>query len=206
MYPIMKRINTKILIISLILLVILSSCNENSTKSHSELNTSEREVSLVPIRYDYENLKLELNSSISDSVSDEFWRWDYMNSDNGGPDSTGVDYYMNYDQASFFFNGEETLPALYIKTNRNIIIQFSATIIFNLPDHTPKSINSLLDSLITFDLLQDPKVRQSIIDCGSYKNINSDFKETIELLISEEEYGYDRITYSIKTSLIWSIQ
>jgi len=121
-----------------------------------------------------------------------------MNSDNGGPDSTGIDYFMNHNQPVFSYNSEETLPSLSIKTDKNRIIEFSVTVIFHLTDNEAVSIENLLDSLTTFDLLNDEQIRQTIIDENIFRNVNSDFEEMIELKLSEEEYGYDRITYEIK--------
>ncbi len=183
---------------SFILLVFFTSCRESQTNTHSGVNSIERKFLLTQIHYDFDNLKLYLNSSISNSNSDGFWRWDYMNSDNGGPDSIGVDYFMNISQPVFSYNQEETLPCLSIKTNKNKIIEFSVTVIFNLTDNKPESIRDLLDSLTKFDLCQDEKIKQSIIDHGIYKDLNTDFEETIELVISQEKYGYDRITYEVK--------
>jgi hypothetical protein len=46
--------------------------------------------------------------------------------------------------------------------------------------------------------LEDEKVRKSIINTHKYKVTYDNFEETIELKISEEEHGYDRITYEIE--------
>ncbi len=191
--------NVKLLKISLIILItILSSCREDGSNSARGEHSIENELLLTPIHYDYENLKLTLNASISDSISSGFWRWDYMSADKGRPDSTGIDYYVNYEQPSFSYNGEETLPALSIKTNKNKIVEFSVTVIFNLIDHKHESIKNLLDSLTRFDLLRNAKIKQSIIEKGIYKSSNATFEETIELKVSQEEYGYDEIVYEIK--------
>lgn len=179
----------KITILKIVILVfvILTSCNK-------------KELPLIPIQYDFNNLKHKLNTSISDSIYNGFWRWDYMSSNNSMPDSTGIDYFMNIRQPDFIYNGERTLPCLSIKTNKNRIIEFSATIIFRLKDTKAKSIQDLLDSLTSFDLLKNKQIRQTIIENCIYKNVAPNFEETIELDISEKEYGYDRIRYKIKNS------
>ena len=154
---------------------------------------------LTPIRYDYKNLKFTLNSSINDSISNGFWRWDYMTSNKGFPDYKGEDYFMNLSQPSFYYNGEETLPFLSIKVDGERIIEFSAIVIFQLTDRTPASISELLDNVTTFDLLKDEHIRQAIINKNTYKNTNADFEETLELQFSEENVSvYDSIKYTIK--------
>lgn len=159
---------------------------------------NKKEDELVPIRYDYEHLKLTLNSSLSDTIND-IWRWDYMTSINSVPDTIGTDHYMNISQASFLYNGQETLPFLGITTVNNRITEFSATVIFNLENREKETIHKLLDSLTTFDILKDDNVRKAIIDKGVFYNtINTNFEEMIELEISPEEFVFDKITYSIK--------
>jgi len=185
-----------------LILTILTSCVDSKEKigkkSTNKLNN--RDSFTVPINYDFDNLGLKLNSSIDDTTSSVDWRWDYMNSPNGMPDTTGIDYYMNYDLPVFSFNGETTLPAMSITTDRKKIKRFSSTIIFHLENEKPESIYKLLDSLTTIDILQDEKVRQTVVKNHKYKLISDNYVETVELQISDEEYGYDRITYEIKTT------
>src|SRR5690606_29411244 len=116
----------------------------------------------------------------------------------GMPDTTGIDYYMNHNQPLFSFNGETTLPSLSIMTDKKKIKRFLSTIIFHLENEKPESINKLLDSLTTIDILQDEKVRQSVVKKHKYKGIYDNYEETVELVISDDEYGYDRVTYEIK--------
>ena len=85
-------------------------------------------------------------------------------------------------------------------TDRKKITQFSSTIIFHLKNEKSESIENLLDSLAIIDLLQETKVRQSVITDHNYKATYENFEESIELQISEDEYGYDRIRYEIKTT------
>jgi hypothetical protein len=183
-----------------IFLTILTSCGDlmENTERDSSDKLKSKDILTTPINYDFNNLRLRLNSSIDDTTSNIEWRWDYMNSDNGMPDTTGVDHYMNLSQPVFSYNGETTLPSLSITTDRKKITRFSSIIIFHLENGKSESIENLLDSLAVIDLLQDVKVRQSVIDSHNYKATNDNFEETIELQLSEEKYGYDRITYEIK--------
>lgn len=179
--------------IVLILLTILMSCDSKENTSSDKIKHND--IFTSQINYDFENLGIRLNSSIDDTSSNIDWRWDYMNSDNGAPDTTGIDHYMNHNQPVFLFNGEATLPSLSITTDRKKIKRFSSTIIFHLEN--VESIDKLLDSLTTIDILKDNQVRQSIMEKHEYRAIYKNYIETIELQISDEEY-YDRITYEIK--------
>jgi hypothetical protein len=183
-----------------LILTILTSCNDSKEKTGKDDSdkVNSRDIFTNPINYDFDNLGLKLNSSIDDTTSNVDWRWDYMNSDNGMPDTTGIDHYMGHNQPVFSFNGETTLPSLSITTDRKKIKRFSSTIIFHLENEKSESIDKLLDSLTTIDILKDEKVRQSILKKHKYKAIYDYYTETVELQISDEEYGYDRITYEIK--------
>ncbi len=179
---------------------IMIGCGDlkEETEADSSDNLTSKDLFTTPINYDFNNLKLRLNSAVDDTTSNIEWRWDYLNSDNGAPDLTGVDHFMNISQPVFSYHGESTLPSLSITTDRKKITRFSATIIFHLENEKPESIENLLDSLAVIDLLKEVKVRQSIIDRHDFKVAYDNFEETIELQIAEDEYGYDRITYEIK--------
>lgn len=193
----MKHRLVKIIFLSI---AILSSCINFVDKANlvnsaiSNINQS----ALIPIKYDFDNLNLYLNSSVEDTSSKIEWRWDHMNSNNGMPDSTGIEYYENRSQPVFFFNGETTLPALSIKTDKNKIIEFSVTVIFNLPDREQKTITCLMDSLRAFNLLDDEIVRMRIIETGKYMKSSDTAEEEVTLELKEHKYGYDRMTYSIR--------
>jgi len=194
-----KKMKTKFITIISIVLTLLTSCADLTDKIQSEKKVAPNTLT-IPINYDYENLRLSLNSDIDDSTSNIEWKWDYMNSNNGVPDTTGIDYYMNINQPVFSFNGEATLPSLSITTDKKRITRFSATIIFHLENENSESIGKLIDSLTKIDILKDEKVRQSIVNNHIYKANYDDFEESIELEFSEDEYGYDRITYEIKNN------
>jgi hypothetical protein len=90
------------------------------------------------------------------------------------------------------------LPTLSVTTNKNRITQFSAAILFHLEKANQESIENLLDSLPTFDLLKDEKIKKSVIDNHRYHASNDKYEETIELKIFEKESRYDQIVYEIK--------
>lgn len=184
---------------AILILLLLSACGKTPLPSKKSSVHHEEVASLIPIHYDYENLKLHLNASISGSDSKVVWKWDYMNSDNGYPDTVGVDFFKNHSQPSFSYQGEKTLPSLAIKTERSRIVEFSVTVIFNLEDEGDETLENLLKSLTTFDLLNNENVRQSILESRFYNNVNSQFEERLELTLSEDVHGYDRMIYSIKT-------
>lgn len=185
-------------IASLILTFLIGCSNVKEKVGKENSNKPDTQgILTTPINYDFENLGLQLNGSIDNAASKVDWKWDYMNSDKGMPDSTGIDHYMNLNQPVFAFNGETTLPSLSITTDKKHIQRFSSTIIFHLENEKPESIGELLDSLTTIDLLQDEKVRQAVVEKGRYQATYDNYVETIELQISDKEYGYDRITYEI---------
>lgn len=187
------------LYIASLIVTFLTGCSDVTEKAGKE-NSNKPDtqgILTTPINYDFENLGLQLNGSIDDEASKVDWKWDYMNSDKGMPDSTGIDHYLNLSQPLFSFNGETTLPSLSITTYKKRIKRFSSTIIFHLENERAESIGELLDSLTIIDLLQDEKVRRAVVEKGRYQATYDHYVETIELQISEEEYGYDRITYEI---------
>ncbi|GEM_PF-5566663 len=176
---------------------LISGCTDTSS-TQTEFQSEKKETVLIPINYNFNSLKLHLNSDFDAPSSPIDWRWDYMNSNNGMPDTNGIDQYMNIDQALFSFNTAKTLPTLGITTNQKKIIQFSSTTIFYLADHSEESIKNVLDSLSNFDLLRDAKIQQSIIQNSLYFSSYPDYEEMIKLVLSDHEFGYDKITYEIK--------
>lgn len=104
-------------------MAVLVSCDDSyeKTEENHTSNSVNSEVFTTPINYDFKKLRLQLNTSIDDTTSNITWKWDYMNSDNGMPDTTGIDHYMNINQPVFSFNGETTLPSLSITTDKKII-------------------------------------------------------------------------------------
>jgi len=123
---------------------LILACNNSNDYSNQQLT---KDAELIPIRYNFENLGLYLNASLNEISSKEDWRWDYMTSNNGVPDTIGIDYYMNHSQDLFRFNDETTLPSLSIKTEQNKIIEFSSTVIFHLPNRKKETIASLVRQL-----------------------------------------------------------
>ena len=90
------------------------------------------------------------------------------------------------------------MPTLSVTTNKNRITQFSAAILFHLEKANQESIENLLDSLPTFDLLKDEKIKKSVIDNYRYQASNDKYEETIELKIFENKNAYGQFIYAIK--------
>jgi hypothetical protein len=180
---------TAILIYLLIFLNSILSCNKSGPSEN-------KKIILCPINYKFKELKLFLNSNINNRTSQNFWSWDYMNSNNPGPDSSGYDYYMNHSQQVFRFNNQETLPSLSIKTYKNMIVQFSATVIFDASNSNKQTISTLLNSLKTFDLLKDEKVKNILLEKRFYSTKKRHSLETLFLNVSKESGPYKSITYN----------
>ena len=184
-------------IVLFLISITLFSCQNSVQKTD---NIAIDELGLEPINYNFDNLKLQLNSSLSDISNKGFWKWNHMASPNGKPDTLGIEYYKNLKQPSFEFDGEETLPALYALTEKGKLVEFSAIYIFNLPNQEKETKDKLFDKLNSIDLLKNEKVRQEIMENGIYRRETDQVIETIELEISKEKYGYDSITYEIKNA------
>ncbi len=184
----------KIYLIIPLIVMSVGCTNQAAPKNEEKEKTDDR----IPINYDYKNLKLHLNTPFDDTAANVEWRWDYMTSENGLPDTTGIDHYMNMDEPSFMYNGQETQPALFITTDKKKIIAFSVTVLFNEPDRDPESMLNLLGSLTKFDLLESTDIKQTLVNDRFYNNVQAEYEEEITLTLIDELAGYDRITYSIK--------
>ncbi len=187
--------------ILLIFLVGLVGCQNLKDKEEKKfLVIDQNNISkLIPINYDFINLKLYLNSSIDDSLVNIQWRWDPMNAQSGMPDSLGKDCYMNIDQKTFKFNNGVTLPSLFVRTERNKIRNFSVTTIFDLRDTTSTGVKEVLDELVKYDLLKIESVKSQLINDKCFHFDNVDYEEKLELEFSDTEYGYSNLTYTIKS-------
>lgn len=124
-----------------------------------------------------------------------------MNSENGMPDSTGIEYYMNLSQPVFSFNGETSLPSISIITDHNRIIQFSVTTIFHLESTDIVGVTALMDSLSTIDLFKNEIVRQEMLKTSRFMHSTDSFEEEITLEFGEDEYAFDRLSYRIKSKI-----
>lgn len=187
----MKTIHFTIILLSGIL-TLLISCQKNN-----EVTTSIY-TDKIKINYDFDKLNLFLNSDVSQSKSRINWKWDHMNSRNGKPDTTDVEYFENREQAFFKFDGQKTLPSLSIVTYKNKIIKFSAVTLFSLAKHDQETIITLFDSLKPYNLLSQAEVRQAILENSRFLRSTESYEEELRLQLAEEEYGYSRISYEIK--------
>ncbi|WP_196887436.1 hypothetical protein [Aureivirga sp. CE67] len=177
----MKKYYSKI---SLIILLVIS-CN------------SKEENIKIPIKYDFNNLKLHLNSSINAPESKIDWRWDYMSSNNGIPDSIGVEHYFNINQPSFKYLYEETLPSISIKTDKNLIKEFYIVTIFHLEDSLIQTKKEVLNNLSRYGLLKEEGVIEKLIEKNSYKKEYENYFEEISFKINLKTYS--RLNYKIYT-------
>ncbi len=166
------------------LLTIPTSC-QHDTEAATAINSKR-----IKINYDFDNLYLFLNSTITESNSRIDWKWDHMNSKNGLPDTTGVEYFENRDQPYFKFDDQVTLPCLSIVTNKNEITQFSVVTIFALAAHDRETIIRVIDSLKKYDLLCQKEVLQAILENSRFQRKNDHFEEELRLDLAEEEFGY----------------
>ena len=102
------------------------------------------------------------------------------------------------DQPYFKFDDQVTLPALSIVTDKNKIIEFYAATIFTLAKHDKETIIAVIDSLNSYDLLNQTEVQQAILETSRYYRETENFEEELRLDLAEEEYEYSRMSYEIK--------
>ena len=190
----------------LICIALMQACSVNDTSDSyvygpysAQLNINNlKEKGLFPIHYGFERLELFLNDKIIINQDKRFWYWDHMNSNNSMPDTNAVEYYKNLSQSLFNFNDQITKPGLFIKTNKNRIVEFSAYLIFSLPNHKMKSIESVLNYAKQIDLLKEPSVFDEVKKHHYYKKVTASYEETIELILFEDEMIFDKLNYNIK--------
>ncbi len=153
---------------------------------------------VMPIQYDYNNLKLNLYSSILDSTSTIKWKWDHMNSSNKTPDYKGVEYFENREQSIFEYNGFKSLPTLTVKTDNSKIVAFSATTLFTIEDTSKQTIKKLLSSLPQYNLLQDSAIKSELLQNNFYESDKDGVIESISIINGKEGNEYYKISYSIE--------
>lgn len=183
------------------LLLILVGCNGKSLSNAEGVDRDvfpQESLPLIRIPYDFDRLNLHLNSNFKDSNSRVDWAWNYMDSDNSYPDDSGIEHYQNFDQESFWFRGCETLPALFITTDKGRIIEFSAGTILCLSEDEFGLKDEILDSLICYELLQNDEIKIHLSDSLFYFNSTSDFEESILLVLPGANSGQGSIDYTIK--------
>ena len=182
--------------VALILLVGLLTTSTNCQNDNEVTTTVHSDR--IKINYDFENLRLFLNSTVTETKSRIDWKWDHMNSRNGSPDTTSIEYFETRDQPYFKFDDQVTLPALSIVTDKNKIIEFYAATIFTLAKHDKETIIAVIDSLNSYDLLNQTEVQQAILETSRYYRETENFEEELRLDLAEEEYEYSRMSYEIK--------
>ena len=188
----------KFLLLFITLTVLISCHNQkNIYEPVTKQTVNTDTLTLVPVNYDFKNYNIRLNSFLNDPLTNIEWRWDYMGSPNGMPDTLGKDCYMNISDDSFVFDGEQTLPFLGVDTYRNKIKSFSATTIFTLTDTSNTEIERLLSHLKKYDSLKTDSVRKHILKDRKYQITNQLYEEKLILKLATD--GYSRLSYSIKT-------
>lgn len=175
-----------------------SGPGQDSMAAAAEISAPIQTIPRRPVRYEFDRLGIELGVKYYDAPADSFWRWDYMGSPNNGPDSLGREHYMNINRPPFFYNEEETQPAIFIETERNRIVSFSAVVIFMVPDSSDETIADLLDRLVMFDVLREDSVRAAVLDGRVWSYEDDVVRESIKLQLAGEEFVYDRIRYTVR--------
>jgi len=192
----------KNLIILLTLILTITSCqetqkntifgNDGPKKSDS---TEFQQTLLVDYKNDIYKIYIGENYKISDKIVD--WDWAVLNDPDDKIDSTGIDAFLFLGEPLLKYNDAEWLPALYIETDKNLIKQFSCSILFELAETENAEINFL--RLLSQDInqLQNDSLTKALIEDGIYEKVTQDFVETFKL-IKGKELEYDKFEYTVK--------
>lgn len=174
--------------------LILTSCRSFSPLS-IKTDSSIEMKSDSTIDYKKFSYKLylgQLRDSI-DKIVD--LRHNYL-ADDGIVDNNGITHYMNIGEDLIKIGSGEYLPALFFTTDKQKLIQFDCSIMFDASSFKTDSIYKYLENIEPlFTQLKSPKNR--IILVKTFKLIvnNEKFTETFSL---EKKYGMI-FTYSKKT-------
>ncbi len=119
-----------------------------------------------------------------------------MADDDDKIDSTGKDVFQYLGEPLINYNEGDWLPALYIETDKNLIITFSCSVLFTLEDSASAVDNFL--RLLSKDIkqLKNDEVVKSLKTTGYYKIDKVDYVEVFELT-KAKEYENDRFQYTI---------
>jgi len=150
------------------------------------LENKEKKI-LVDYKSDTYGISLGEDYKISKKIID--WRYDW---------ESGIDsIFMFSGEPLINYNGE-WLPALSIKTDKNIIVSFTCSILCHL-EETENSIEGFLN-LIGKDIkkLQIDTVKQSIISNGTFETETENHIETYKLTKKAERLTYDLFEYTLK--------
>ena len=152
---------------------------------------------LTPVDYKSDTLKILINNNYkaTDSIID--WQWATLADPDDKIDSTGIDAFLYLGESLIKYNNGEWLPALHIKTDKNIITSFTCSILFTLEDK-PTSVDDFL-KLLSIDIkqLKNDNIFSSIKNNGFYETTKNDCIETFKLT-KAKELENDRFEYTIK--------
>ncbi|MCL1865696.1 MAG: hypothetical protein FWF73_07800 [Spirochaetes bacterium] len=154
-----------------------------------------QKTSTIPVDYKSDTYKISLGEDYKKSSKFVDWRYNWESS---------RDYYS--DKASFMYSGEplinynngEYLPALFIDTDKNMIITFHCSILFFL-EESENSIENFLNVISKdFKKLQIDTVKKSIISDGIFE-ISTENHIEIYRLDKKEKTGsaFDCFEYTI---------
>jgi hypothetical protein len=187
---------------TLLLIMTFFSCQETGNKSEPG-NTNKENIKspkLTPkflIDYKSDTYKIFIgdNYNSSDKIID--WGWAAMNDPDDKIDSTGIDAFLFLGEPLLKYNDGEWLPALHIETDKNLIKQFSCSILFDLAETENAEIKFL--RLLSQDIyqLQNDSLTKALIEDGIYEKVTQNFIETFKL-IKGKELEYDKFEYTVK--------
>jgi hypothetical protein len=174
----------------------LFSCGTADKNPIKEANFQTDGPKSIIVDYKSDSYRIALGEhyGISDNIVD--WGWAGLNDEDNVIDSTGKDSYLSLGEPLLKFNGRESLPALFIETDKNIIISFTMSMLFDLEDY-PNQIDAFL-KILSNDVarLRDGELVESLKRGGSYQIDSPGCVEIYELK-QNMDIGYDRFSYTI---------
>ena len=191
-----------LIISTLFTLFVLMSCRQIKSPGANKTTKQSALVSLPtikPILVDYKSDRYKVSLGENYKISDKIigWHWAAMADDDGNIDSTGKDAFMNIQEPLIHFNGAEYLPAIHIKTDKNLITSFTCSILFDLGESPSSSAKFL--NLMSKDIkkLEIDSIRENIIKNGIFERGTKNYVEIFKLT-KANEFLNDEFEYTIK--------
>jgi len=180
----MKRI-----LITLIFIASIFSCNLKKGNSNP-----------VPIDYKVNKYGLMIGHTFNSINTPIDWTWAAEVDIDGKIDSTGMDSYMYLGEPLIRINGTDCLPALFIETKKDLITEFSCSILFWTENYS-SSVEEVIKIIKTdIGLLNDSAVIKSLTDNSKYQREIENCIESIEISF-DKKTGSGTFIYKIKNKV-----
>ena len=169
--------------------ILLISCAQN----HSSFI---KKPIIVDYKSDIYAISIGENYKKSDKIIN--WRWDAEGDPDRKIDSTGIDTFLYLGEPLIKYNGSEYLPALFIKTDRNIIKSFKCSMLFDLKNDENASNEFLTLISQKIKKLKSDSIKELLTQKGKIEIIKRNITETYKLT---KHKGMTNHSFEYKVSL-----